>query len=87
MSIADWFSARETKRYTKVSEAAVPSGSADMPDGVWVKCEGCKRIIYEGELADTMRVCSACGYHFDLTAPQRIEQMKADGFTYYAIGR
>jgi acetyl-CoA carboxylase carboxyl transferase subunit beta len=77
MSIADWFSARESKRYTKTSEA--PVGNSDVPDGVWVKCEGCKRIIYEGELVETMRVCSACGYHFDLTAPQRIETLADEG--------
>jgi len=77
MSIADWFSARESKRYTKVAEP--PAGGSDVPDGVWVKCEGCKRIIYEGELVETQRVCSACGFHFDLTAPQRIELLADEG--------
>ena len=78
MSIADWFSARDSsKRYTQVAEP--PAGGADVPDGVWAKCEGCKRIIYEGELVETMRVCSVCGYHFDLTAPQRIEQIADEG--------
>ena len=73
MSITDWFSARETKRYTRVTEPQAAQAGAEMPDGVWVKCEGCKRTIYEGELVETERVCSACGHHFDLTAPQRIE--------------
>jgi len=82
MSIADWFSARETKRYTKVNEQ--PTGSSEMPDGVWIKCEGCKRIIYEGELAETMRTCKTCGFHFDLTGPQRIEQI-ADEDTFVEI--
>jgi acetyl-CoA carboxylase carboxyl transferase subunit beta len=77
MSIADWFSARESKRYTKVTEP--PPGGSDVPDGVWVKCEGCKRIIYEGELVETQRVCSVCGFHFDLSAPQRIEQIADEG--------
>lgn len=80
MSIADWFSARETKRYTQVSDRRVvaPAG-ADVPDGVWVKCDGCKRTIYEGELVENERVCSACGHHFDLTAPQRIELLADEG--------
>lgn len=77
MSIADWFSARETRRYTKTSEP--PAGSTDVPDGVWVKCEGCKRIIYEGELAETMRVCKSCGFHFDLMGPQRIDFLVDEG--------
>ncbi len=80
MSIADWFSARETKRYTQVADrrVAAPAG-ADVPDGVWVKCDGCKRTIYEGELVERERVCSACGHHFDLTAPQRIELLVDEG--------
>jgi acetyl-CoA carboxylase carboxyl transferase subunit beta len=78
MSIADWFSARESKRYTKLPDEPSPA-SADVRDGVWVKCEGCKRIIYEGELAENSRVCKSCGYHFDLTAPQRIELLVDEG--------
>ena len=80
MSIADWFSARETQRYTRLNEqqSGHPVG-LDVPDGVWLKCDGCKRIIYEGELVETQRVCKSCGHHFDLTAPQRIEQLADQG--------
>jgi acetyl-CoA carboxylase carboxyl transferase subunit beta len=77
MPISDWFSARETKRYTRVTDKSA-SGS-DLPDGVWVKCEGCKRTIYEGELVQSLRVCPTCGFHFDLTAPQRIELLADEG--------
>lgn len=75
MSITDWFTARETKRYTRVADHAAQPTGADVPEGVWVKCDGCKRTIYEGELVESQRVCTACGHHFDLTAPQRIEQI------------
>ncbi len=78
MSIADWFTARETKRYTQVTVPPT-SGGADVPDGVWVKCDGCKRIIYEGELVETLRVCKACGFHFDVTAPERVEMIADEG--------
>ena len=78
MPISDWFSAREDKRYTKVNEAPTVS-SADVPDGVWVKCDGCGKIVYEGELAENLRVCPACGFHFNLTAWQRIELLTDEG--------
>jgi len=78
MPISDWFSQRETKRYTKVNEA--PSGGgADLADGVWVKCEGCGKIVYEGQLAENDRVCPYCGYHFNLTAEQRIALLADEG--------
>ncbi len=78
MPISDWFSARETKRYTRVTDKGTSAGS-DLPDGVWVKCEGCKRTIYEGELVQSQRVCPTCGFHFDLTGPQRIELLADEG--------
>jgi acetyl-CoA carboxylase carboxyl transferase subunit beta len=80
MSIADWLSARENRRYTRVTDTPVPPpNGADVPDGVWVKCENCKKIIYEGELLETLRVCPACGFHFNLTAGQRIDMLSDEG--------
>ena len=79
-TIADWFSARETKRYTRLNEQQIAQPiDVDVPDGVWIKCDGCKRIIYEGELVESQRVCKNCGHHFDLTAPQRIELLVDEG--------
>lgn len=70
MSITDWFKAREEKRYTELER----SGDADAGGSVsaWVKCDGCKRVIEESDLADNLRVCKYCGHHFPLTAPERI---------------
>ena len=76
MSIGDWFKAREGRSYTPASGGAAKS---DLPEGVWVKCESCKHIIYEGELAKSKRVCSHCGHHFDLTAAQRVAMIADDG--------
>jgi len=81
MPISDWFTARERRRYTQLGDEQGVSASADMPDGVWVKCEGCKHALYEGELVENLRVCRYCGHHFDLTAPERIE-MLADAGTF-----
>lgn len=78
MSIADWFSARERRRYTRLDDQA-PAPSGDVPDGVWVKCDGCKRTLYEGELEANLRVCRHCGFHFPLTAPERIEMLIDEG--------
>lgn len=84
MPISEWFSARENKRYTQMSDAAKHPPQGEVPDGVWVKCENCKKIVYEGELAETNRVCTGCGFHFDLTAQDRIE-MLADAGTFEGI--
>lgn len=82
MSLADWFSARERRRYTRVDGEVAPAAaavSADVPDGVWVKCDSCKHTLYEGELAESLRVCKHCGHHMALDAPERIEMLIDEG--------
>jgi acetyl-CoA carboxylase carboxyl transferase subunit beta len=79
MSITDWFKARDEKRYTDVGTGLRSGG--DAPDGVWIKCDECKRPISEGELNDNLRVCKYCGHHFEMSAPDRI-LLLADGGTF-----
>jgi len=79
MPLADWFSARENRRYTRLDETPQAPASADVAEGVWVKCDNCKHTLYEGELADNMWVCRHCGRHFELTAPQRVELLTDEG--------
>jgi acetyl-CoA carboxylase carboxyl transferase subunit beta len=71
MPISDWFKAREQRRYT--TPTAVPT--ADVPDGVWVRCEGCKRTLYMGDLERSAMVCPSCGKHHDITALERLDML------------
>ena len=70
MAISDWFKARETRRYTAANGGR--GSSTGVPDGVWSKCSACKRIVYEGQLVENLRVCPHCGDHFALDAYERI---------------
>ncbi len=36
----------------------------DIPDGMWVKCEGCGEIIHRKQLEQQFFVCVKCNYHF-----------------------
>jgi len=69
MPISDWFKAREQRNYT--SPTTAPQ-AGDVPDGVWIKCEGCKRTLYAGDLEKSLMVCPHCGRHHALTAEERI---------------
>ena len=81
MPLADWFSQREGRRYTRMTSEPkhAGAGSADLADGVWVKCDACNHTLYEGELVENLRVCRHCGHHLALTAPQRIETLADPG--------
>lgn len=42
-----------------------------IPDGMWVKCNCCKNIIYKKEIG-LEKVCPKCGDHFRLNSEERI---------------
>jgi len=43
-----------------------------VPAGMWEKCGNCNQIVYADDLQDNLKVCPHCGYHFRLSAWQRI---------------
>jgi acetyl-CoA carboxylase carboxyl transferase subunit beta len=43
-----------------------------VPEGLWVKCEGCREIIYSKELDRNLQICPKCGYHFRIGVWERI---------------
>lgn len=45
--------------------------SPSIPDGMWLKCNSCKKIIYKKEITE-FQVCPVCGGHFRLSPPERI---------------
>jgi len=44
-----------------------------IPAGLWLKCKGCGNVIYRSKLEENLQLCPECGYHYPLTARQRIE--------------
>lgn len=45
----------------------------DIPDGLWSKCQKCNHLIVTKILAENLKVCPKCGYHFSLTCWERID--------------
>lgn len=44
----------------------------DTPVDLWVKCEGCKEVLYRKELAHNLHVCEHCGHHFRIGADEYV---------------
>jgi acetyl-CoA carboxylase carboxyl transferase subunit beta len=61
-----WF--RKEKKPKEAVEKQVA-----IPEGLWVKCDDCKEIVYRKEVEANLNVCPKCGYHFRLTARERFE--------------
>jgi acetyl-CoA carboxylase carboxyl transferase subunit beta len=51
----------------------------EAPDGLWTKCERCGGILYKKELTQNLGLCSDCGFHFRLSARERIAVTFDDG--------
>ena len=45
---------------------------SSVPEGLWLKCDGCREIVYSKELERNLRICPKCGYHFRIDAHARI---------------
>lgn len=60
-----WFK-RESSEIRTTDEKRVRT------EGLWVKCEGCRQIIWKKELEDNLNVCTKCDYHFRIDSAQRL---------------
>jgi acetyl-CoA carboxylase carboxyl transferase subunit beta len=47
-------------------------------EGLWVKCEGCRQIIWKKDLEENMNVCPKCDKHFRIDARTRLAQLLDD---------
>jgi acetyl-CoA carboxylase carboxyl transferase subunit beta len=49
-------------------------------EGLWIKCNGCRAVIWKAELEANLNVCPKCQHHFKLNALQRIELLLEPGY-------
>jgi acetyl-CoA carboxylase carboxyl transferase subunit beta len=43
-----------------------------VPEGLYVKCNGCKETIYRKEVVTNQAVCPRCAFHFRISARERL---------------
>lgn len=56
---------------TNLEEKDIPV----VPDGTWIKCSNCGKILYKKSLEENYNVCVNCNYHFRLGSYERIKQI------------
>ncbi len=72
-----WFKKDKNKTEKKVR----------VPEGLWVKCNSCKEIIYRKELDKNRKICPKCNYHFRISAIERISLLTDNSsFSEIAVG-
>ena len=50
-----------------------------IPEGLWVKCDSCKEIVYKKEIDKNLKVCPKCNYHFRISARERLKLLADEG--------
>lgn len=63
------------KNYITIQPPETAQANQDtpvIPDGMWIKCNHCKKIIYKKEI-DEFKICPKCGGHFRLNWKERIK--------------
>jgi len=58
---------------------AVERKRMQVPEGLWVKCDSCKEIIYKKEVLRNANVCPKCNYHFRISARERLSALFDEG--------
>src|SRR5260370_23895552 len=67
-----WF-----RRKTDGSEGK--ASRVHIAEGLWIKCDSCKEIIYRAEVERAGRVCPKCNYPFRISARERIALLADPG--------
>jgi len=70
-----WF-----KRQKKRIEQPTPADERRVrTEGLWIKCDACRSIIWKKDLQANWQVCSKCDFHFRLGAKRRLDLLLDDG--------
>ncbi|MGB6876507.1 MAG: acetyl-CoA carboxylase, carboxyltransferase subunit beta [Candidatus Acidiferrales bacterium] len=69
-----WF-----KKENKPTEALPNEERRVKTEGLWIKCDGCRSIIWKKDLEANWEVCPKCEHHFRLNAKRRLELLLDDG--------
>jgi acetyl-CoA carboxylase carboxyl transferase subunit beta len=61
--------------FAKKPRIASKSRKRDIPEGLWTKCKKCSTMLYDKDLDENLKVCQHCGFHFTLSARERIHSL------------
>jgi len=77
-----WF-----KRDKKAIEQPTPPEERRVrTEGLWVKCESCRAIVFRKDLEENLMVCPKCQYHFRMNAKRRLTLLMDGKWTEHDAG-
>ena len=61
-------------------EITQPEGHEVRTEGLWTKCDQCRKPIWNADLEANQQVCPYCGKHFKIGARERIAKLLDPGY-------
>ncbi|HXE34017.1 MAG TPA: acetyl-CoA carboxylase, carboxyltransferase subunit beta [Verrucomicrobiae bacterium] len=77
-----WFK-RDKK---SIEQTTPPEERRVRTEGLWVKCESCRTIVFRKDLEANLFVCPKCQFHFKMSAKQRLEMLLDSRWTEHDAG-
>jgi acetyl-CoA carboxylase carboxyl transferase subunit beta len=75
-----WFK-REGGEYGPGRKVAAETAESRVrTEGLWIKCIGCRAVVWKAELEANLNVCPKCQHHFKIGAQQRIDLLLEPGY-------
>ncbi|MBX3410951.1 MAG: acetyl-CoA carboxylase, carboxyltransferase subunit beta [Phycisphaeraceae bacterium] len=56
-----------------------PQRKSSIPEGLWLRCQACGKMVYRRHLEANLNVCPECDFHHRIGATERINQLADRG--------
>jgi acetyl-CoA carboxylase carboxyl transferase subunit beta len=77
-----WFK-RDKK---SIDQATPPQERRVRTEGLWMKCESCRAIVFRKDLEENLLVCPKCQFHFKMNSKQRLALLLDGKWTEHDAG-
>jgi len=77
-----WFK-RDKK---SIEQTTPPEERRVRTEGLWMKCESCRAIVFRKDLEENLFVCPKCQFHFRINAKRRLELLFDGKWTEHDAG-
>jgi acetyl-CoA carboxylase carboxyl transferase subunit beta len=67
--------AAPTRTWTELK----PARKSVIPEGLWLRCPSCGKMIYRKQMEANLHVCPECSHHFRIGAVERVRQLTDPG--------